>query len=127
MTWPAQMASTWHRTRLLDTGLDQAMLLGSADILLTELVGCSPPAQQAVLRQVAVCRAPMTLDDLAFTLAPARPLALPDSQPDLAALRADVDRLTDLTLLTAGDRHHDAPVDRRPGHPQHAGTTHCPA
>ena len=28
------------------------------------------PAQEAILRQAAVCRAPMTLDDLAFTLIP---------------------------------------------------------
>ena len=51
--------------------LDQAMLLGSADILLTELLGLLTPGQEAVLRQVAVCRAPMTLDDLAFALSPA--------------------------------------------------------
>ena len=33
--------------RPLDTALDQAMLLGSADILLTELLGLLTPAQQA--------------------------------------------------------------------------------
>ena len=44
------------------------MILGSADILLTELLGLLTPRQAAILAQVAVCRAPMTLDDLAFTL-----------------------------------------------------------
>jgi hypothetical protein len=43
--------------RYLETAVDQAMLLGSADILLTELVGLLTPGQDAVLRQVAVCRA----------------------------------------------------------------------
>ena len=81
------------------------MLLGSADILLTELLALLTPRQAQVLRQVAVCRAPMTLDDLAFTFTPAAagggdPVG--GEQPDLARLRADVDRLTDLTLLTPG-------------------------
>ena len=57
-----------------------------------------------MLHQVTVCRAPMSLDDLAFTFTPAAGgdggLA-PGNEPDLTALRADVDRLTDLTLLTA--------------------------
>ena len=89
--------------RTLDQAIDQAMLLGSANILLTELLTLLTPAQTDMLRQVAVCRAPMTLDDLAFTLTPKAPAGtLADSQPDLAVLRADVNRLTDLTLLTAG-------------------------
>ena len=80
------------------------MLLGSADILLTELLRLLTPSQAQVLHQVTVCRAPMSLDDLAFTFTPAAGgdggLA-PGDEPDLTALRADVDRLTDLTLLTA--------------------------
>ena len=44
------------------------MILGSADILLTELLQLLTAEQAAVLLQVAVCRAPMTLDDLAFAL-----------------------------------------------------------
>ena len=85
--------------------LDQAMLLGSADILLTELLTLLTPAQEKILRQAAVCRAPMSLEDLAFTLTPGPG---PDGgaagrAPDQAALRADVDRLTALTLLIAGD------------------------
>ena len=89
----------------LEAVLDQAMLLGSADILLIELLRLLTAAQAEVLRQVAVCRAPMTLDDLAFTVTPA---AAGDGglaggeQPDLARLRADVNRLTELTLLTPG-------------------------
>ena len=77
------------------------MLLGSTDILLTELLALLTPAQHAVLRQVAVCRAPMTRDDLASALGPG-----PDGNgpaPDQAGLAGDVDRLTDLTLLMAGD------------------------
>ena len=71
MTWPARKDSTCVRSQPLRAILDQAMLLGSADILLTELLGLLTPAQMAVLRQVTVCRAPMTPNDLAFTLSPA--------------------------------------------------------
>ena len=76
--------------------IDQAMLLGSADILLTELLALLSPAQAQILRQVAVCRAPMTLDDLAFTLTPATGDNNGDNVagPGRAGLRADVDRLT---------------------------------
>ena len=86
--------------------LDQAMLLGSASILLTELLGLLTPAQMAVLRQVTVCRAPMTQNDLAFALSPAAGTsdAAPEGeQPGLTALRDDVNRLTDLTLFSPGD------------------------
>jgi hypothetical protein len=94
------------RDLTLDRAIDEAMLLGSADILLAEMLTLLTPAQTGALYQVAVCRAPMTLDDLAFALSPA---ARPDDggadggEPDLAALRADVERLTGLTLLGAGD------------------------
>ena len=87
--------------------VDQAMILGSADILLTELLALLTPRQAAVLAQVAVCRAPMTLDDLAFTFnrgpgpAGSGPVAA-DSAPGLAELRADTTRLADLTLLEPG-------------------------
>jgi hypothetical protein len=79
----------------LETAINQAMLLGSADILLTELLALLSPRQTDVLRQVAVCHGSMTLDDLAFALTSA------GHATDAAALRTDVDRLTDLTLLTA--------------------------
>ena len=87
--------------RSLDAAVEQAMLLGSADILLSGLLGLLTAAQQAVLRQVAVCRAPMTPDDLAFALASA-PGGRGEGGPDRAVLAADVARLADLTLL-AGD------------------------
>jgi len=89
----------------LDTVLNQAMLLGSADILLTELTGLLAPQQASVLAQIAVCRAPMTLDDLAFALGsgPAAASGAAGIQPDLPSLRADVERLTDLTLLSPDD------------------------
>ena len=91
--------------RSIESAVNQAMLLGSADILLTELLTLLTPAQTDVLRQVAVCRAPMTLEDLAVTLAPSTDAGTPlaEGQPDLAVLRADVDRLTDLTLLTMAE------------------------
>ena len=44
------------------------MLLGSADILLEDLLELLTPRQADVLRQIAVCRGPMTPDDLAFAL-----------------------------------------------------------
>jgi len=85
----------------LDQALDQAMLLGSTDIVLAGLLALLTPAQHTVLRQVAVCRAPMTRGDLAFALASGPDGAAP--APDPAGLAGDADRLTDLTLLTAGD------------------------
>jgi tetratricopeptide (TPR) repeat protein len=85
------------------TAVEQAMVLGSADILLTQLLELLTPGQAEALRQVAVCRAPMTLDDLAFALTPSRQEPGSSGQPDLAALRADAERLTDLTLLTPGE------------------------
>jgi tetratricopeptide (TPR) repeat protein len=60
----------------------------------------------AVLRQVTVCRAPMTQDDLAFALSPAagtNDAAWEGDRPDLTAMRDDVNRLTDLTLFSLGD------------------------
>ena len=94
------------RPRPVTGAIDQAMALGSASILLTELLALLTPRQAAILAQVAVCRAPMSLADLAFTLTPDAPGT--DSQAaagpqELAALRADTDRLADLTLIAAGD------------------------
>jgi hypothetical protein len=88
--------------RSLDGAVEQALLLGSADILLEGLTGLLTPGQEAVLRQVAVCRAPMTLDDLAFALA--GPAADGDAGPGRAELAVDVARLADLTLLEAGEQ-----------------------
>ena len=82
----------------LEAALDQAMLLGGADILLGELLTLLTERQVQVLRQVAVCHGVMALDDLAFALDGGREPA--DTTID--ALGADVDRLTGLTLLTPG-------------------------
>jgi tetratricopeptide (TPR) repeat protein len=83
------------RDASLETAINQAMLLGSADILLTELLGLLTPGQADALNQVAVCYGAMSLDDLAFALGSA------GHSPD-AITRTDIDRLTDLTLLTPG-------------------------
>jgi CHAT domain/TIR domain/AAA ATPase domain len=87
--------------RSLQQATEEAMLLGSADILLTELLGLLTSGQAAILHQVAVSRAAMTLDDLRFAMNPGP--GPTDGPPDLNALRADVHRLADLTLLTAGE------------------------
>jgi hypothetical protein len=50
----------------LDSAAAQAMLLGSADILLDELLTLLSPSQSAILHQVAACYGPMTLDNLAL-------------------------------------------------------------
>ena len=94
--------------RPMTQAADQAMILGSADILLTELLALLTARQAAVLAQVAVCRAPMTLDDLAFTFsagpdsASSGPSPSADSPQSLAELRADTARLASLTLLAPG-------------------------
>ncbi|MGH3980352.1 MAG: hypothetical protein ACRDRZ_15330, partial [Pseudonocardiaceae bacterium] len=87
------------RLRLLGDAVDHAMLLGSADILLGDLLALLTPRQRALLDQVAVSRAPMRLDDLAHTLRGDPEQAGTTDPGDLAA---DVDRLADLTLLTTG-------------------------
>ncbi len=92
--------------RSLDGAVEQALLLGSADILLEGLTGLLTPGQGVVLRQVAICRAPMTLDDLEFALTTpgaADPGTGGGTGPGRAQLAADVARLADLTLLGAGD------------------------
>jgi tetratricopeptide (TPR) repeat protein len=93
--------------RPVGQAIDQAMLLGSADILLTELLALLTSRQAAILAQVAVCRAPMTLEDLAFTFSPSPgpadvDLTAAEIPPTLAELRADTIRLADLTLLEPG-------------------------
>jgi len=83
----------------LQAAMNQAMILGSADIYLGELLTLLTPSQTAALHQIAICRGAIALDDLAFALnrAEREPAA-----PDLAALETDVNRLIDLTLLTPG-------------------------
>ena len=101
--------------------VDQAMILGSADILLTELLALLTPRQAAVLAQVAVCRAPMTLDDLAFTFSPGpgpagtgRRRGQPAGPGGAAGGHRPAGRPH---LARTGPGHRDAPVDRRAGHP----------
>ncbi|HUZ54305.1 MAG TPA: CHAT domain-containing protein, partial [Streptosporangiaceae bacterium] len=95
-----------RQDRRLQDAVDQAMLVGSADILLTELLALLTPQQAAILDQVAVSRAPMTPDDLGFALTADPDQAVPATatgQLDPTTLRADTDRLIDLTLLIPGD------------------------
>src|ERR1022692_2381977 len=102
----AQCVDLSRKPSLTDA-LDQVMILGSADILLKELLQLLTPAQKSVLLQVAVCRAAMTLDDLAFALATNSAAsadgAIDGGIPGGPQLRADVERLADLTLLAPGD------------------------
>ena len=86
------------RPQPLGQAVDQAMLLGSADILLEGLLDLLTRHQRALLDQVAISRAPMRLEDLAHALADDPEQA---ATTDLNTLEADVDRLVSLTLLTA--------------------------
>jgi tetratricopeptide (TPR) repeat protein len=93
------------QSRPMDQAIDQAIVFGSANILLAGLLTLLTPRQAAILSQVAVCRAPMTVDDLAFALTPdpaSDPRPTGTGTPDLAGLRADTERLTNLTLLSPG-------------------------
>ena len=87
-----------RRPRPLDQAVNAALVLGSADILLDELLGLLTDDQRAVLLQLAVTRAPIDIDDLAFMMSEsgAEPPA------DRQELTRTVERLTDLALLTPG-------------------------
>jgi hypothetical protein len=87
--------------RSLQQAAEQAMVLGSADILLTELLALLTPRQTAILHQVAVSRAPMIPGDLHFALATGPDPAT--APPGPTAVRADANHLAGLTLLTTGD------------------------
>ena len=73
--------------------IEDALRLGGADILLDELLELLTEPEREALSQLAVSRAPMTVDDLAHALA---------GPPPTGELQAQVDRLTDLTLLIPG-------------------------
>ena len=93
--------------RPVAAAIDQAMIIGSADILLGQLLTLLTPQQADIVAQAAISRAPMTLGDLAFTLTPAADTASPstllsDEPAGLEDLRGDTTRLADLTLLTPG-------------------------
>ncbi|GAA0486448.1 hypothetical protein Ade02nite_10230 [Paractinoplanes deccanensis] len=80
------------RPRPPGAAVEDALLLGGADILLDELVGLLTDYERELLLQIAVSRAPMTLEDLAYAL----------REPHIERLAAGVERLSDLTLLTPG-------------------------
>jgi tetratricopeptide (TPR) repeat protein/cellulose biosynthesis protein BcsQ len=88
--------------RSLSSALTQAMLLGGTDVLVSELIELLTPRQVEILLQVAVCHAPMTLDDLSFALTDTAPKNAASVSQDRDGLADDVQRLTDLTLLTTG-------------------------
>jgi hypothetical protein len=87
------------RPRPLGQAVEETLLLGSADILLSELLGLLTDRQRAVLDQLSVSRAPMRLDDLAHALAEPDDATGPQF---LRALGEDVGRLAELTLLNPG-------------------------
>ncbi|TCC00364.1 CHAT domain-containing protein [Micromonospora zingiberis] len=98
------------RPRPVGAAVEDALLLGGADILLDELLDLLTDHEREVLRQLSVSRAPMTLDDLAQAMADA---TLADQ------LAAETERLADLTLLAPGDTILVHPwtaelLDRRP-------------
>ncbi|HWF79217.1 MAG TPA: CHAT domain-containing protein, partial [Streptosporangiaceae bacterium] len=94
----------------LGEAVNQAVILGSADILLSELTATLTKGQATILAQVAVSPEPVTVGDLRHALTAA--VAGPghgdredERRPDMASaadLDADVRRLADLTLLTGG-------------------------
>jgi tetratricopeptide (TPR) repeat protein len=83
--------------RPLGEAIDASLILGSADILLTELLALLTDHERELIDQLAVSRAPMTLDDLADTLRSAG-----DGERDMRRLRSEIEHLIDLTLLTPG-------------------------
>ncbi|MET8149517.1 CHAT domain-containing protein [Actinoplanes sp. NPDC005259] len=90
-----------RRPRPVGKAVEDALLLGSADILLDELLGLLSTYEHGVLLQLSVSRAPMTLDDLAYALIdPAPDTTEAAASPSLVAA---VEHLADLTLLTPGD------------------------
>ena len=84
----------------LPDAVAETLRLGSRDIFLTTLVADLTADQRELLAQAALSRASFTLDDLAFTRH--GDTATPTQ---VRLVRRDVERLTDLTLLSpAGDR-----------------------
>ena len=87
-----------RRPRALDDALDDAVLLGAADILLTDLTGLLTSDERDLLGQASVCRSPLTIDDLAYACAGSEP-----TPGQVAGTARNAARLVDLTLLS-----HDA-------------------
>jgi hypothetical protein len=82
--------------RSVEAGVAQAVVLGSRDILLDELVAGLSSAQRELLLQAAVSTVPFTRDDLAVARYGTEP-----STAQRQAVVADADRLRDLTLLSS--------------------------
>ncbi|GAB4081756.1 CHAT domain-containing protein [Modestobacter muralis] len=86
-----------RQPRAIEQALDEAVLLGAADILLEQLLALLTPAQSELLAQAAVCRAPLSVSDLLEVTAVAPADDLTEAPP---VVGTDVERLIDLTLLT---------------------------
>jgi tetratricopeptide (TPR) repeat protein len=84
--------------RQLDQAIEEAMLLGSRDILLDQLMDLLTDQQREVLLQAAVTTPPMSATDLAVACHGDNPTT--EQQTSTAAA---VRQLTDLTLLTPVD------------------------
>jgi hypothetical protein len=98
----------------LADGVSEVLRLGSRDILLEALVADLIPGQRELLLQASLSRAPFGIADLAHTRHGDEPT--PDQT---RAVRADAERLTDLTLLTPAPTAAD--TDELAVHPWVAG------
>ncbi|OLB81479.1 MAG: hypothetical protein AUI14_03120 [Actinobacteria bacterium 13_2_20CM_2_71_6] len=88
-------------SRDLASAVSDAVLLGSRDIVLTELLALLTDEQREVLLQAAVSTVPLSLDDLAYARH-----GEAVSDPLRAQVAEDAERLVSLTLLSpaaAGD------------------------
>jgi tetratricopeptide (TPR) repeat protein len=85
-----------QRPTTLTVALTNALTLGAADILLDDLLALLTPGQADALQQACVCRCPLAPTDLAHALSGTPRANIPP------ALRTDLARLTDLTLLLPG-------------------------
>ncbi|WP_170990927.1 CHAT domain-containing protein [Herbidospora galbida] len=80
----------------LETAVDEAVLLGTRDILLEQLLGLLSTAEKNVLLQCAISRAPMSVEDVVWAVhGETRPAEA------ITVVTAAVNRLVDLTLLSS--------------------------
>ncbi|WP_198169468.1 CHAT domain-containing protein, partial [Herbidospora daliensis] len=78
----------------LDTAVDEAVLLGTRDILLEQLLGLLSTEERTVLLQCAISRAPMSVEDVVWAVhGETHPAGA------ITVVAAAVKRLLDLTLL----------------------------
>jgi tetratricopeptide (TPR) repeat protein len=80
--------------RPITEAIDDALVLGAADIFLDDLLALLAPAQRATLDHLAVCGAPVSIEDLAFALTGEEP----PTPADITATAETTDVLSDLTL-----------------------------